>query len=321
MTPVAAPIANETSCVEQLTARPEVYRYEGQGVVGRTQAVEVVAGQLARIEWTLRDSRGRPLDLTACYAPEAPPALPSSSSSESSSEPSSASETLAQGYFKVRLLEALSSADSIELTAEVVSAAAGIVAAQMTAAIPPGIYRIEWGVLNSAGALLFTNQGFLAVTAGQFGSTRSRGPWSIKEIRLALRDSSPEDNYLLARLEYDLAEICQAIIRPVAWFNETQPPSTRRFSTSTFPFREQWLRGTLAFLYETAAAQYRREHVVHSAGGVALNDKAKAMEYEQKGAQFRQEYLSWVRAKKKQINADQGYGVVGLRGGGWGWRW
>lgn len=293
--------------------RPTVSSYEGQDVLGRMQAIMVTQAQNATVEWIFRrpasaglDKAGNALNLEDIL---------SSGSSSSSDSSSSSSVTLPD--FKVRFIEALSQlpgSSIYEMNVSVHDAQAGTVRWQLSSELVayPGVYRGEIAALRpGTSEILFVQPLFLLVERGLWGDLTTGGSLGWSEIKLSVRDSAPEDSYLNDQLEWDLAEVCQAIIRPVAYFNECQPPIRLRYTTTSYPFREQWLRATVGELYRLAASCYRREAVQYSAAGVALNDKNKAAEYDQVALLRDQEYKMFVRTKKIQLNAERAFGSAG----------
>lgn len=64
-------------------------------------------------------------------------------------------------------------------------------------------------------------------------------------------------------------------------------------------------------LYILAAKHYRRNQLAYNAGGIAVDDKNKAQEYEAIGNQMLQEYMKWVKMTKVQINKEAWDGSFG----------
>ncbi len=306
-TPVDLPVDSTVQCYDQINVRPKVTRVDGVESPARTPSVSVNQGQEAIISWTMRNQDGDPVDLTVC-------GFESDTSSSSSSSSSSSDST---GKIVVRILEVLaaSSTPSVEITARVIAAGAGIVEARLTSAVvaQAGIYRLEWGALDRDGALIFSNQGYLVVNRGQFGACRQEGPPTIPEIRLHMRDSGAEDNYLLDTVEFDLAELAACIERPVLLWNNTMEFVGCRHTTQSFPYRSQWLDAVVGYLYLLAAQNYRRNNQQYNAGGTAMNDKAKAPEYENKGRELIAEYKNFVKVRKGQINMESAFGGTSER--------
>ncbi|GIW89619.1 MAG: hypothetical protein KatS3mg109_0051 [Pirellulaceae bacterium] len=138
----------------------------------------------------------------------------------------------------------------------------------------PGIYlfQIQW---QQADGSVLKDRGVMSVepsilTAFDFAG-RYEGPLTITEVRTRLRDF-PSANELLEDYEWSVDEILHAIARPVSFWNETPPP-TSRYSPSNFPYREHWLTATVATLYLTAAHSMLRNDIQIQAEGVAANDR------------------------------------------------
>ena len=109
---------------------------------------------------------------------------------------------------------------------------------------------------------------------------------TIEEVRLGLRDISPQDNFLLDDVEFTDTEIMWAMRRPVLLWNETTPYLRRyTYTPSAFPFKYTWLNAIKAELYILAAGAYMRNSLPYSAGGLSVNDKDKYQQYAAEGKQ------------------------------------
>lgn len=281
---------------------------DGCPVLPKLQCHEVKSGQAARLEWQLKTDRGELVKLTS----------PSNSQSESQSQSTSgetavfdAIGTPAAGVtLRMREITGCSPEDLIHaIPVTIVDADRGtVISDRLPDAIVrgPGIYIEEWAVFDDAGQMLFSNQCSCFVRRGLFGlstvGARDIGPPTIEEIRLSLRDSSPIDNPLLDNVEFDAAEIAQAVVRPLQFWNEASPPLRPEQTTKTFPFRELWLRGIQAYLFEIAANHYRRNHLAYAAGGVSIEDKNKEQAYSMMGMSMLEDFRNAVRLKKLEIN-------------------
>jgi len=156
------------------------------------------------------------------------------------------------------------------------------------------------------------------------------GPPTIDDVRLGLRDADPLMNELIDNFDFDLTEICFAAVRTVTFWNNQPPPILgATYSTKNFPFREIWLAGIHHYLFELAEEHYRRNKLQYSAGGVSLDDKAKARDYNQAWKERFQKFRSLVMHQKASINmskcfsafgAGYGYGY-GYGRAGYGYRW
>lgn len=306
--PITPPAAS-TACADQELSRPVVTVLEGIPVPQRIMSVRVTQLQPADIEWTMRDQEGRPIDLSSCLCDVSGGSSSGSSSSSVEQEPQSCIPA------KLRIREALASTStrSLEADATVTNASGGIVRFQLPdlSVKLPGILRAELGVFRDT-RLVFSNQFTVVVDRGQFGdSWEERGCPTIAEIRNRLRDSAPEDNYLLHMTEWDLGEVAEAIVRAVDLWNNSLPIlPIATFTTSTFPKPSALMDGVVAYLYQAAAHNYRRNHLAYAAAGVSIDDKAKAPEYEQIAQARLMAYEKWVRDRKRFINAQQAYGTL-----------
>jgi hypothetical protein len=136
---------------------------------------------------------------------------------------------------------------------------------------------------------------------------------SIAEIRLAIRDLSREDNFLLDDVEYTDTEIAWAMRRPVDNWNETPPDMKRyRYTPATFPYRYEWINAVKGELMLIAAAAYRRNHLAYSAAGLTVDDKNKGQIYEQLGQLLIDKWKEWVIIEKKSLNFRQCFNTTNI---------
>lgn len=291
---------SSVDCADQLIIRPRITRVEGQPILAKVPSLLTSQGVTPFIEMVLRDSEGRPVNLTSCGF----------NSSNSSSIGSGVSVV-----GKLREAMGLSSnLPAITLDAAVWNAESGTIRARVPAEATDlnQILRGQWAVVDSDNSVLFTCPFFLFVDRGEFGSVfNPKGVPSPSDIRVFLRDSAPEDNYLLNELEFDLTEIVESAIRCIDHFNSAQPPIPQKFTTSSFPNTAILLTGIMGYLYQIAAKHYRRNHLPYSAGGIQVDDKNKASEYEQLGMQMVAEYQQWTKNKKAQFNSQNFNGTFG----------
>lgn len=274
--------------------RPVVSEMDGVDSPGRKQGVRLPQGLAAVLEWTLRDDAGNPADLSAY--------LQGSASSSSST---------ADGAVTLLLIECLSlstSAVPLSVAGAAVTPADGVVRATLPAAATrlPGVYDLEWRVTDAAGDLVHVTQGSMIVDRGLAGD--GKGPPTVAELRLHLRDSGAEDNYLLDTIEFDLAEVAACIERPVRLWNETLEFVGPRYTTQNYPYRSQWLDATIGYLHMLAAHNYDRNLQEYQAGGTAMRDKAKGNLYLQKSQLLLGAYGNWVKQRKGQLNMEAAFG-------------
>ena len=138
---------------------------------------------------------------------------------------------------------------------------------------------------------------------------RVNGPLTISEIRLWVRDSSPDDNFLLDEHEYKDSEIVAAINRGVDTWN-TEPPfmSRHMYTPLNFPFRGPWIQVTVGYLMSIAAHWYLRNHLPYQAAGLSVDDKNKYQFYRQEAKERIDGYRNWVKEAKLQMNTQQMWG-------------
>ena len=276
-------------CPDQLIVTPQITCVEGKPNLRKMQAVSITAGQLATVQYTMRDPNGDPVDLSECLAAGATVVL--------------------------KLIEAMMARNCVitidgSVVNLVTNGADGVVQATLTqpAVSIPGIYRCSFGIVDINGNPVFTNEFFLIVNRSPFitspYSLNSLGPPTLPEIRLHIRDSDPNDNLWLGVQEFDMAEIAACTERPIHYFNEAPPPINQKFTTANFPSRYFYLEAIVGCLYQMAADHYMRVHLPYQQQqGLTVDDKNKAQEYSAEGKQRWEEWKNWVRHKKVQLNA------------------
>jgi len=139
------------------------------------------------------------------------------------------------------------------------------------------------------------------------------GTITLPEIRLALRDTCPEMNFLLDAKEYDDIELMWAIRRPIEYWNEVPPP-VRIYSMEDFPFRYHWMEAVVGEVMRMVATWMRRNDLDYSAAGLTVADTKKWPDYMKMGMDRLNEYKEFVRQKKIEINIEGGFQRIG------GWR-
>ena len=305
--PLSTPVTSD-ECTQQNEIRPRQTYVDGCPVLPKMQCHEVTAGQSARLQWQMKTNRGEFVRLADCSS------IGTSSQSSSQSEQAFDGVGAVAAGVTLRMRE-LSGYDpntdcvhTIDVTVDQPETGEVIADALPDAIVRrPGVYLEEWAVVNNQNQLLFSNQCVCFVRRGLFGlsadpSQNNFGPPTIEEIRLTLRDSSPADNLLLDNVEYDAAEISMAVLRPISYWNESPPPLRPAMTTCTFPFREIWLRGIQAYLFEIAANHYRRNHLPYQAGGVTVDDKNKEQSYANYSAFLLKDFREQIALKKLEIN-------------------
>lgn len=203
------------------------------------------------------------------------------------------------------LSESVGGFESVALPVEVRDAAKGILQITLPG-LNAGVYR---GVvtLSSNNSVILENS-FLVYVAQIIGP--QSGPPSLLEVRLQLRDSSPNDNFLLDGVSFSDEEIALAALRPVQYFNEVSPPLPFYFTTNNFPWRYHWIEGMIAQLYMIAAEHHRKNNLSYSAGGLSVADMDKERNYTAAYQEKWGMFMQFVRNKKGEINMAQGWSTV-----------
>jgi len=303
----------DTDCTDQNLINPPITQADGCSVLPKMQCHEIQQGQDARLEWVMRTPNGEPVNLTDC-------ANSCSAAAGSCAETFDAAGTPQCGItLRMRELSGYDGpTDAIySMDVDITAAATGAVRAySLPDAILryPGVYMEEWALFSDDCRLIFSNQAVCFVGRGLFGISSNGNQWnlgppSISEIRLSMRDNAPNDNLLLDDIEFDAAEITQAVLRPLQFWNETPPPIGLQ-TTKTFPYRELWLKGIQAYLMQIAASNYRRNHLPYNAGGVSVDDKNKARDYTSYANALMKDFRDMVQAKKVEINIANFSGAV-----------
>lgn len=135
------------------------------------------------------------------------------------------------------------------------------------------------------------------------------GPLTVYEVRMAIRDTCPEANFLIDSVEFTDIEIHYAITRPIDYWNEVPPP-IRKFTYQTFPFRYHWTEAVIGELLIMAATWLRRNDLDYSAGGVSVADTKKWPDYMRMGQERLTAWKKFVHDKKIEINIEGGYGTL-----------
>lgn len=292
---------------DQLLVRPATTLVEGRPVFAKRPAVTYPQGMAPVLEMVIRDSIGRPLDLSSAGLHSENPTS-SSSSSGSLSEP---------GKLVLRFREVFhfnTASAPVEVEGVCWDARSGTVRARLPLVLAeaPGVMVGEWGVFDGNGGLVTTYDFLLHVERGQFGAVvTNRGLPAIDEVRTWMRDSDPNDNYLLRTLEFDLSEIVESMVDCVRHWNDSHPAIRQKYNTCSFKNPSAMRAGIMARLYQLAAKHYRRNQLAYSAAGTSIDDKNKSQEYEALAQQMWKDYVDWCRVDKARINRDNFTGSSG----------
>jgi hypothetical protein len=301
-------------CADQLILRPSITSVDNRPILSKTVAVSTTQKMAPVIELVLRDGEGRPINFESCGF-----------SSLSSSSSASANLGGSVQFRGREILDVSNGAFLVDAEGAFVNAAAGVVRVKIpaTATEAHGLIDITCGVFNASGEMIHNTSFYLLVERSQFGSVTANagvpaGLPPVSQIRIHLRDSAPEDNPLLNTLEFDLSEICESMLHCVEHWNTMQPKVRRTYNTTNFLNPTVMIDGIMGELYLLAAKHYRRNQLAYSAGGLSVDDKNKAQEYEVIGERMLQEYLKWVRMTKIQINKEAWDGSFGSTYDGFG---
>lgn len=302
------------NCESQNAIRTQQTVVDGCPVLPKLQCHEVHMGQNANLLWNFKSPQGSLIDLSEC--------LQNCNVGSQVDGDFDVVDTPTVGpTLRMREISGFDPTKDrvVPISVAIVDAAQGLVRSdQLPNEIVrfPGVYLEEWAVFDTNGNMLFSNHCCTFVRPGLFGissdlSQRNLGPPTLEEIRLSMRDNAPADNMLLDDVEFDAAEISQAVLRPVRRWNEIPPPIQPLMTTKTFPFREMWLLGIQAYLFEMVSHHYRRNQLAYNAGGVSLDDKNKEKQYREASMQLMQQFNEMLRAKKMEINIALFSGSLG----------
>jgi hypothetical protein len=303
--PIITPSETSIQC-NDLDLIPETVDFQdGCPVLPKMNIHAVSRGQCGTLEKVIRDRNGNPVNLSNCLCDA------ELSVSDQDEAP------LCGVIARFREATGYDSNDKIHtLETEIIDAGNGVVRITLPEVLVnvPGLYKAIWGVFND-GKMYYSMEGYLIVENGLFGFTTvnevMHGPPSLREIRLTIRDNAPSENTLLRDVEFSDVEIGEAILRPVRQWEEMLPPLCTHFTTKTFPFKDNWITGTQAYLYDMAEAWYRRNYLKTTAGGIQIADRDKEKEY-LRAAQIKlKEFKDWALLRKTEINAQSFMGEIG----------
>lgn len=270
---------------------------DGCPVLGRMKLFMVDEGVRATLQHTFTDRQGLPVDLDAAY----------------SENPGGTGPAV-----KMRIREVLG-ANTADLTYEVdgviVDGEGGVVQAllPLEVANDAGIYQTSFAYLLDDEVRLI-NKTLTSVERSLFGDTATdpyhiAGPPTINELRMQIMDYGG-DNLLLDDVEFTDDHILHALVKPVDDWNVTPPPLRPLCTTKNFPYRDKWLDAAVGYLYQFAAAHYRRNRLALSGGGLTVDDKNKEREYLQASQLMLSQWKEWLRHKKVQLNGELFFGVT-----------
>ena len=133
-------------------------------------------------------------------------------------------------------------------------------------------------------------------------------PITVAEVRAYLLDRCG-DNALLGEMQCSDDEILNAMRLAIEEWNTT-PPLIHAFTTTNFPYRYPWLICTCSHVLRSLSIKQSRNAASFQAGTVMVNDSDKGPIFQRYAEQFRQEWLQWLYAKKRELNVKAGWGVT-----------
>jgi hypothetical protein len=169
----------------------------------------------------------------------------------------------------------------------------------------PGIYKVELAVLSADGVTQITDSTLLSVEPSlayrAAGGQYNRGPITINEVRLQMRDF-PVLNSYWQNVEFSDTEIVHSILEPIRCFNETLPRAMS-FGPTNFPYRHHWLQAVCAALLRISAVSYmRNSRRIAYGDGKTTDDRDKYATYSQLAEAKWQEYKMFCT--EQQVTAN-----------------
>jgi len=158
--------------------------------------------------------------------------------------------------------------------------------------------------------LVFQQLVYLEIMPNNFSALDSNATLTVPEVRMELMDVCPGANYLLDELEFTDNEIVHAMRKAVDMYNE-MPPPVGAYAYNNFPYRANWINGTVGILLQMIAFRYRRNALQYSSGGVTIADQEKAREYAEIGIRLEEQYRLWAQQTRIGMNMKAGFKSVG----------
>lgn len=298
---------------DEVVITPEDTTHDGCPLLTKTRIVSATKGVCSTVEWEVRNAAGVAMNLGDWLCADSDG---DGTVDPSETDPGSVPYPLC-GQVVARFADAVCPTLIYQSVGYSPDPVAGIVKFDLPTDMLnlPGIYQMEVGISKQTDTdvykYMYIDKGILSVERSLFGSTDPQdliGPPTIKEIRIALRDSVTENN-LLDDVEFDDTEIIQALARPIRQWNETPPPIAY-FDGRTFPFYENWLKATIGILMKSAAYWYERNRMAATHGGVSVDDRNKMQPYMLMAQELTQGWEKFIQAKKVSINAANAFGFV-----------
>lgn len=291
-------------------------RVENRPNRAKRRAAYVTQGQDVEIRLDLRDEQGIAIDPAAFYEDDSSSSSSSSSSITSSStletavkDPSSQIRTASLEAAKFRLSKATPIMGTGRYDAATKSILFRIPNELM---IVSQILTVEVAVFNKNG-IAASEQIYVWIEPSVFYADARRGIFpALDEIKLQVRDSAPEDNHMMKSMEYDLAEICYAMVDALHTYNTARPPIPQYLFTDTFKMQADFMNGILAVLYQMSWEHRARNRIAYAAGGVTIDDHWNFELYLKMAQEAEMKYAAWVKKEKKSINMTLGWSHSGI---------
>lgn len=215
-------------------------------------------------------------------------------------------------HFKASLYESVSRAHIIDVPVSYNNAENGLLTITLTpdATKLAGVYSlvVQLFIDDKHKALLHENDATVYIASAS--GANNIGPPTLLEIRLQLRDSSVEENSLLDGYNFSDEEIALATIKPIQYFNETDPDVGVYFNTFNFPSRYYWIEGIIGQLFRIVEEYHRKNNLQYNSGGLSVDDRNKEGNYAQAAEKHWMCFVDWMKRKKVKINIANGYGTV-----------
>jgi len=278
--------------------------YYGCVPYDKSNTVVVDGGYPAVVDYTITDSNGNPVDLSAWFDENNP-----------------GGEDDPNGLFVNFCLADFTYTCKKPVPASVLDAKNGKIQFTLPEFIFgfPCIYRF-WSAVakkedfEASGSALFVapNQGVLVVEWTPFMMHYKKCPVphavvpSLRDIRYFLDDFASK-NDLLNQVEYSADDIAYALIRPVMQFRDN-PLVVRHYSlyttVATFPWYDPWMRATCAELINVSVKHYGRNKLQSSHGGITGDEKNRDKTYLAWANQLSAEYRQWMSGTINYLHAN-----------------
>ncbi len=277
------------------TLRPEIPQME-EAVLQRRAGLRLDQAMTVSVEWVVRDGEGRVVDLTGVV-------------------PEDVNDDEVTGRAEIRLREPLTLGPDGTFTVVGYSTAptTGVVKFDVPAlaVATPCVLLINVGIFDDD-ALVCVTDGYIIVDRSIFGESYTRtGVPTVDEIKMKLRDSGINDNYLLARIEYSLGEIAESAVQAVAYWNRIGSVNSLRYTTANFPDPDLMADGILGFLLEMTGHNYQRNHLTYQAAGVSVDDKSNYQEYFKLSMTYKDAFRQRVARTVAQAVRSGWRGIIG----------